>query len=97
MRKRVGLRIQPTTSFDKAALIHDVEYLRGDQFKADNNMWKNLIRDNPFNFGIANATRLGFLLKDVVGYDSTPNQSDYQQLRQEVEDNYNLGNMKFYD
>lgn len=97
MRTRVGLRVKPTTSLDKAALIHDVEYLKGNQTKADNNMWLNMVRDNPFNFGVANAVRLGFLLKDLIGYDVKESKQDYLDLRKQVEDNYDLGAMKFYE
>lgn len=93
----MGLRVQPTTVLDKAALIHDIEYLKGDQWKADNNMWSNLIRDNPLNLPLANMTRLAFLTKDIIGYDGGEDRQSYQQLREIVERDYNLGKMKFYD
>lgn len=89
--------MRPTTTLDKAALIHDIEYLKGNQWKADNNMWSNLLRDNPLNLPLANMTRLAFLTKDIIGYDAAQDKASYDELRSIVERDYDLGNMKFYD
>lgn len=90
-------RIKPTTKLDRAALIHDIEYLKGDQWKADNNMWKNLVRDSWTNIPVANAARAAFLIKDVVGYETPVDNIGYHELRTIVEQDYDLGDMKFYD
>lgn len=95
--ERVLAHQQPTTFLDRAALIHDVEYLAGDQFHADNNMWLNLIRHNPLALPIANAVRLGFLLKDVIGYNPEVNRNKYIMLKNLVRNDYDLGKMNFYD
>jgi hypothetical protein len=91
------MRIKPTTSLDKAALIHDIEYLRGDQFKADNNMWLNLVRDNPLDFPLANYARAAFLVKDIVGYQTDIDIDSYNMLKNIVKNEYDLGKMDFYD
>lgn len=91
------MRVQPTNNFDRAALIHDIEYIRGNQKQADDNMWLNLVKQNPLLLPVANATRLAFYAKDLIGYDQTPNLALYQELRDDVESNYDLGRMEFYD
>lgn len=93
----MGLRIKPTTTLDKASLIHDIEYLKDDQFKADNNMWINIVKENPLLIPIANATRAAFLVKDVIGYKTEQDLESYKYLKDIVERDYELGNMTFYD
>lgn len=72
---------RPISGIDAAALIHDIEYYRGRQFQADNNMFNNLIREYPYLPGIALYTRFLFLLKDVVGYDTEVDDLEYQTLK----------------
>jgi len=65
----------PVTGIDAAALVHDIEYLTGiPQTTADNQMWLNLMREYPFNPAIATTTKLAFLAKDLVGYDTQTNE-----------------------
>lgn len=87
--------VQPTTDFDMAAMIHDVEYLGLDQRTADNNMYSNLIRQSFLNFPIANYTKVAFAAKNVIGYSVDRNEDLYRYARNIVETKYNLGNMRF--
>ena len=73
---------KPINTLDKAALIHDIEYYKGNQFKADNNMFKNIVKHNPMMLPYASLIRAGFLIKDVVGYDVPVNDSQYKHLKE---------------
>jgi hypothetical protein len=90
-------RIKPINTLDKASMIHDIEYLRGNQWKADNNMWSNIIKENPLYAPIANLTRGVFLIKDLVGYNTDRDLEDYSQLRDIAERDYDLNRMSFYN
>lgn len=94
---RVRRRIRPTTTLDIASLIHDVEYLTGEQFKADNNMWKNIVRSAPYLMPIANNARLAFLAKDLIGYDVPIDHGAYHELKDIVTNEYDLEGMQFAD
>lgn len=85
----------PINTLDKASMIHDIEYLKKDQFKADNNMWLNIVRENPLLLPVANFARLGLLAKDLVGYKPITDEDEYLQLKNLVKQNYDLGRMKF--
>lgn len=63
-------------------MIHDIEYYRGNQFKADNNMYTNIVKDNPLLIPYANLIRAGFLVKDIFGYDVPVNDEQYEHLKQ---------------
>lgn len=78
-------------------MIHDIEYLKKDQFKADNNMWLNIVRENPLLLPVANFTRVGLLLKDLVGYKPETDEDKYKLLKNQVKKSYHLGRMKFND
>ncbi len=78
-------------------MIHDIEYLKGNQWKADNNMWMNLMRESKLNLPLANATRAAFLIKDLIGYDTPISNQKYKYAKKLAIEKYNLGKMKFYD
>lgn len=88
---------KPINLFDRAAMIHDVEYFNGNQFKADNNMWQNIAKQGYLYQPIANIIRMGFLLKDIVGYDEAgTNKEKYEILKSYVKKHYDLQGMEFY-
>lgn len=62
-------------------MIHDIEYYRGNQFKADNNMYRNIVKQNPLLTPLANLIRAGFLVKDIYGYDVPVDDDDYEHLK----------------
>lgn len=88
--------VLPTTDFDKAALIHDIEYLYLPQREADDNMWLNLMRESVFNLPAANFSRAAFYLKDFVGYPVDRDHVAYLEARELAKD-FDLGRMKFKD
>lgn len=88
--------VLPTTDFDKAALIHDIEYLYLPQNIADDNMWSNLVNESIFNLPAANYTRAAFYLKDFIGYPVEKNRQAYLEAR-ELAKTFDLGRMKFKD
>jgi hypothetical protein len=95
----INNKIKPTTFLDAAAMIHDIEYIRGDQFKADNNMYMNLLRHSILNFPVANYIRAAFLFKDVIGYPTDTDFDLYSYLKNKVIEYNLLGEysmMKFY-
>lgn len=89
MIDRITKQDKPINSLDQAALVHDIEYMRPNvnQFAADNKMWTNAIKANIFNLPTANISRLGLLLKDLVGYRPNSSLHDYQLLKQLAVDN----------
>lgn len=89
--------VAPTTDFDKASMIHDIEYLYLPQRVADDNMWKNLVRESIFNIPAANFARAAFYLKDIVGYQTDKDQIGYVEAKQLAKSQFDLGNMKFHD
>lgn len=88
---------QPVNIFDRAAMIHDVEYLTNQQFTADNNMFYNIIREKPEYLPAAVAIRLGFLVKDIYNYPQDVELNKYEKLKNKINKNYYLGEMKFAD
>lgn len=60
-------------------------------------MWHNIVKENPLYTPIANITRAAFLIKDIFGYDTKPDQQSYKDLRDVVERDYDLGKMSFYN
>jgi hypothetical protein len=48
---------KPTSVYDSAALIHDIEYFNPELTNsgADNNMWSNIVRANPLLIPHANV------------------------------------------
>jgi hypothetical protein len=96
----VNNQVKPfPTTLDQAALIHDIEYMKpNNQFKADNNMWKNIVKTNPFLLGVANNIRLLFLIKDVLGFkrNDYTNLNVYNDLKRKSKNLIN-NNMKFAD
>jgi hypothetical protein len=68
---------------DRAALIHDIDYINPDvsQFDADNRMWLNLVNKSFTNLPLANYTRLILLAKDLFGYSPPKDRNAYLSLR----------------
>ncbi len=53
----------PTTYIDKAALVHDIEYMKpNNKMKADLNMYKNLMKQAPYLFSLNTIVYKGLLL-----------------------------------
>jgi len=77
---------KPTTAIDAAALIHDIEYFRGDQAIADQTMFDN-INQNVLLAPFANIAKLAFKVKDLFGYNVKTDEKAYQQLK-----NYAISN-----
>lgn len=89
---------QPTTVFDKASMIHDVEYVKpGNQWRADNNMWLNLVKEAPYLMPIHNMIRAAFLIKDLGGYAPNTNEELYSLGKSKVQEGYDRGHMTFAD
>lgn len=72
------------TGLDAAALIHDIEYEKGNQWEADNNMYQNLMKEYPYIPQIANFTRLSLLVKDLIGYKPKINSRLYQPMKEQA-------------
>jgi len=79
--------VKPISNLDRAALIHDIEYLNGNQFQADNNMFKNMVKNDIFSFPLAAITRASFFFKDIFGYHPRENKQDYNHLKSIVNAN----------
>lgn len=95
-------KVMPTTLIDQASLIHDIEYVKpSNQWKADNNMYKNLLRAGGIKYlPIANHTRLAFLAKDVsqLKSDDKTSVETYNYLKKlAISNNMVNKNMKFSD
>lgn len=89
---------QPVNTFDKASMIHDVEYVKpGNQWSADNNMWLNLVKEAPYLLPVHNLVRAAFLVKDLFGYHPPTDQALYDYTKEKVKNTYDLGSMSFYD
>lgn len=88
----------PTTIFDKASMIHDVEYVKpGNQWRADNNMWLNLVKEAPYLMPIHNMIRAAFLVKDLGGYKPETSEALYSLSKSKVQEGYGLNHMTFAD
>ena len=83
---RVMNKVRPTNAFDAASLIHDVEYLKENQFEADNNMYLNINRQSLLNIPVSNYIRTSFLVKDIIGYKIEKNEKLYLLLRKRIEE-----------
>lgn len=91
-------KIQPTTVFDKASMIHDVEYVKpGNQWRADNNMWLNSVKEAPYLLPIHNMIRAAFLVKDLAGYKPTTSEELYKLSKSKLQEGYDQGHMTFAD
>lgn len=91
-------RTAPVSAFDRAAMIHDIEYVKpGSQWQADNNMWLNSVRETPYLLPLHNMVRAVFAIKDIVGYKQNTNQQLYNTLKNEALTNMDLGTMTFSD
>ena len=88
---------KPISNLDRAALIHDIEYLKGNQFKADNNMFKNMVKNDLFSFPHAAVLRAAFLFKDLFGYSPKENKRDYEHLKEIINNNRDYFGVKGYD
>lgn len=90
--------IQPTTTMDRAAMIHDIEYVKpNNQWRADNNMWLNSVKEQPYLLPLHNMVRAAFLAKDLVGYKTKTDDKLYSVLKKKAETDYDLGGMGFAD
>lgn len=77
--------LEPVDYIDKAALVHDIEYLReGNKLAADYNMFKNLNRQRPDLLLINTAIFLG-LVASTPFYNPQKNHRVYQAARNKVE------------
>lgn len=79
---RIINKIKPINDLDKASLIHDIEYSNPQisKFKADNNMWINLMKKDILNLPIANYTRLALFLKDFTPL-MNKNKTDFNKYK----------------
>lgn len=90
---------KPVSPVDAAALIHDIEYLKGDFQKADENMAKN-VANNLKNPTAYLGIKFIFGVKDIFGYDPIINPDMYNYLKNKVRENDLLANykdMQFYE
>lgn len=81
-------------------MIHDIEYLKGNQFQADNNMFLNMVKNDPLSLPQASLIRAAFLFKDIFGYSPKENYKDYQHLKDIVNNNkdwFGVDGYNFYD
>lgn len=85
------------SNIDRAALIHDIEYVKGNQFKADNNMFKNMVKNDPMSLPHAVIVRAAFLVKDLFGYSPKESVEDYNHLKEIVLENKEYFGLKGYD
>lgn len=95
---KITNKVQPTNVFDKASMIHDVEYVKsGNQWRADNNMWLNLVKETPYLLPIHNMVRAAFFVKDLFGYNTPTDDNLYAYTKDQVKKDYDLGRMSFAD
>lgn len=90
--------VQPTTYIDRAALIHDIEYIKpGNQLKADRNMITNM--DKAFLLGkpIHQIIAKVFIAKNIIGYNPPTDIQLYEAAKAYVKQKYDLKGMRFSD
>lgn len=82
--ERVARGDKPVSGVDASALVHDIEYLTGEQKRADSNMVSNLLKKYPFTPMIPLTAKGGFMAKDLVGYNPQTSRSKAAELKAEV-------------
>jgi len=96
---RIQRSVKPINTLDKASLIHDIEYMNPNisQKQADSNMFKNIVRENPFWLPQALVIMGALKAKDVIGYAQNTDIGKYEYLKKLAAQNYKLGRMRFAD
>lgn len=92
---KINKSVLPINTLDKAAMIHDIEYLANNKFKADNNMWLNIIREKPYLLPLANLVRIGLLFRPLLPMEFKPDYKEYHRLKKIAEKTQNLNRMQF--
>lgn len=82
--------MQPVSYIDKAALVHDIEYLKpGNKFTADVNMYKNLNKQKPTAI-VLNTAIFDALVLSTPFYSSETNEKVYEAAKQYAITNYDV-------
>lgn len=86
LTERIERGDKPVSVLDAAAMIHDVDYLSGDQAKADSTMLSNLTKGGFLSTGPLSVlpAKLAFSLKDAVGYQQEYNPQLANTLAQQI-------------
>jgi hypothetical protein len=82
---------------DKAALIHDIEYMKPNNQKiADRNMITNM-NSSTFNIPLHEGIHKIFIAKDLIGYNPPTNEQLYKIAKDYAKYRFELGEMRFAD
>jgi len=87
IRKNIENNVKPTTFLDKAALVHDIEYLKPNQeFKADLNLIKNTFKKGKIkSIPILPQLTSIMLLKNLLGLKlSNDDSTNYESVKQDA-------------
>jgi hypothetical protein len=88
----------PTTYIDRAALIHDIEYIKpNNQDVADNNMIANMDREFFLGKPVHNFIHKLFIAKNIIGYNPPTNLELYNAAKTFAKLQFDLGKMRFSD